>query len=147
MSNPAKFVGTAIINGKDVSFFTPPHSEPDFLWVDVEELAKAFLPRAAARKMVALSQKFEQENRLAKKDGKIRTIMCHAMAQGMLGSVDQILHGYTKLDEEWGGGPSETAYCVAAGKMMYEHSRLPFDQLFKAFHNQGGPFMREMRDE
>lgn len=146
MSTQAKFIAAAEINGKQVSFFSPPHNEPDFLWVDVSELAKAFLPRDAARKMLKLSQKFEQENRLARKDGKIVTIMCHAMAQGMCGAIDQTLHGYVKGGEEWGGGPSETAYCVAAGRMMADHHPLPFSELGKAFHNQGGPFLRDLRE-
>lgn len=149
MASPAKFVGTATINGKEVSFFTPPHSEPDFLWVDVEQLAKAFLPRSAARKMLKHANDFDRNNRplaTAACGDRIATIMCHAMAQGMLGAIDQALHGYTKQDDEWGGGPSETAYCVAAGQMMYEHHRLPVELLGKAFHNQGGPFMRNVRD-
>lgn len=141
----AHFLATAEINGKSVSFFTPPHDEPDFLWVNVEELAKAFLPRAEARKMLRLSQKFETENRLARHDGKVVTIACHAMAQGMCGAIDQILHGYVKKDDEWGGGPSETAYSIAAGRMMAEHRPIPIRDLGTAFHNQGGPFMRDLR--
>lgn len=147
MSTQAKFVGAYEINGKPVSFFTPPHDEPDFLWVDVEGLAKAFLPRAAARKMIKLSHKFETETRLARHDERVVTIMCHAMAQGMCGAIDQDQHGYVKADDEWGGGPSETAYSIAAGRMMADHHPLPFSQLAKAFHNQGGPFMRDMRGE
>lgn len=38
---PAKILATTEINGKPVSFFTPPHAEPDFPWVDVQELAAA----------------------------------------------------------------------------------------------------------
>lgn len=142
----SKFVASIEINQKPVSFFTPPHDEPDFLWVDIEELAKAFLPRSAARNMVKLSHKFETETQLVRHGTRVRTIMCHAMAQGMCGSIDQTLHGYVKSDE-WGGGPSETAYCIAAGKVMAAHSPLPITELGRAFHNQGGPFMRAMRDE
>jgi hypothetical protein len=147
MNAQAKFLATAQINGKPVSFFSPPHREPDFLWVDVEELAKAFLPRSAARKIVKLSQKFETENRLARRGTRVCTIICHAMAQGMCGAIDQILNDYVKSDDEWGGGPCETAYCIAAGKMMADHFPLPVTEIGRAFHNQGGPFMREMRDK
>ncbi|MDX3930237.1 MAG: hypothetical protein QHC90_31245, partial [Shinella sp.] len=94
-----KFVGTAQINGKPVSFFTPPHSEPDFLWVDIEELAKAFLPRSAARKLLKMSHEFDRNNRpvtTARAGDRIATIMCHAMAQAMCGAIDQMKHGYVK---------------------------------------------------
>ncbi|WP_276120348.1 hypothetical protein [Pararhizobium qamdonense] len=147
MNAQAKFLDTAQINGKPVSFFSPPHDEPDFLWVDVEELAKAFLPCTAARKMIKLSHKFETENRLARHGTRISTITCHAMAQGMCGAIDQALHGYVKSGDEWGGGPSETAYCIAAGQMMANHSPMPISELGRAFHNLGGPFMRDLRGE
>ncbi len=145
----AKFLGTSDINGKPVSFFSPPHSEPDFLWVDVEQLAGAFLPSDAARRMLSMSHDFDRESRpvtTARAGDRIATIMCHAMAQGMCGAIDEALHNYVKGDE-WGGGPSETAYCIAAGRMMAEHHTLPFDLIGKAFHNQGGPFLRNLREE
>lgn len=150
MSALAKFVGTADINGKPVSFFTPPHSEPDFLWVDVEQLAKAFLPRSAARRMLKHSHDFDRENRpvaTARCGNRIATIMCHAMAQGLCGAIDQILHNYVANDDDWGGGPSGAAYCLAAGQMMHDHNPLPIELLGKAFHNQGGPFLRSQRDK
>jgi len=42
-------------------------------------------------------------------------------------------HGYVKAEDEWGGGPSETAYCVAAGHMMADHHPLPISMLGRAF--------------
>lgn len=146
----ARFLATAVINGKDVSFFSPPHDEPDFLWVDVDQLAKAFLPRAAARKMLKLVHNFDRDNRpvtTARCGDRIATIMCHAMAQAMCGAIDQTVHAYVKQDDEWGGGPSETAYSIAAGRMMAEHSPLSITDLGAAFHNQGGPFMRSLREK
>jgi hypothetical protein len=140
----ARHVGACEINGHTVGFFTPPHSEPDFLWVEVEALARAFLPEDTARRMLEHAQNFDRENRpvvTAQNGSSIVTIMCHTMAQGLCGAIDQ-LGGYQESDEEWGGGPAETAYCVAAGRMMADHWPLPISQLAKAFHNQGGPYMR-----
>ena len=58
MKTKARYVGFKEIKNKKVSFFTPPHDEPDFLWVDLEELAKVFLPDEAAARMVKHSQHF-----------------------------------------------------------------------------------------
>ncbi|ANH03598.1 hypothetical protein [Shinella sp. HZN7] len=141
----ARHIGSKEINGRPVGFFTPPHGEPDFLWVEVEALAGAFLPEDAARRMLEHCQNFDRDNRpvvAAQNGSSIVTIMCHAMAQGLCGAIDQLLHDYQKSDDEWGGGPAETAYCVAAGQMMADHWPLPIVQLAEAFHNQGGPFMR-----
>lgn len=136
----ANKVGEATIRGKQVSFFAPPHSEPDFLWVDVEELAKAFLPRAVARRMVKHAQQFSPGHRavVAVKNGdRIATIMCHAMAQGFCGFID-----YQNGDGRDMEGPAYAEYCVAAAKIEADHGALSFDGIFKAFHNNGGPFMR-----
>lgn len=51
-------LGEISVNGKTVSVFRPPHNEPDFPWVDVEELAKAFLPRQEARRIVKMTHSF-----------------------------------------------------------------------------------------
>jgi hypothetical protein len=147
MKIKSRLVGFYEINGKPVSFFTPPHDEPDFLWVDVAELANAFLPPDAADLMLKHAHDFDRENRpvaTALKGEAIVTVMCHAMAQGMCGAIDQA-GGYHKAEDEWGGGPVETAYSVAMGRMMYDHWRLPISELGRALQNQGGPFMRGLK--
>ena len=132
-------LGEAEINGKAVSFFAPPHSEPDLPWVDVLQLAKAFLPTAAAKRMVKHSQDFTPGQRavVTVRDGaRITTIMCHSMAQGLTGAIDQ---WNSHTGEE---GPAFQAYCLAAGVLAADRWPLSFEELFAAVKNTGGPFMR-----
>lgn len=152
MATKAKFVGMKEINGKSVSFFTPPHDEPDFLWVDVAELAKAFLPRSAARKLLRHSWSFARDMgdrpaQSAINGSAIVTIIPHSMAQGLCGAIDEI-NGEARGDDEWGGGPAETKYSVAAGHALHDFMPgMGFEGLFKAYHNVGGPFLRSVRKE
>lgn len=142
---PAKFLAHADINGKKVTFFTPPHDEPDFPWVDVEELARAFLPKAASKRMLAHAHDFDKSNRpiaTVKNGDRIATIFCHAMAQGLCGAID-VWAGRATEDEE---GPAHIAYSLAAGQIMHDHWPLPLPDLMKAFNNQGGPYMRTVRE-
>lgn len=135
-----KKVGEATIRGKQVSFFAPPHSEPDFLWVDVEELAVAFLPEADAKRMVSHAQQFDPDNRAvvtAKNGDRLATIMCHAMAQGLCGFIDH-LNGDAREH-----GPAYKDYCLASADMEDEHGTLSgLADIIKATRNNGGPFMR-----
>lgn len=151
MSAKSQFLGTKEINGREVGFFTPPHNEPDFVWVEAYELARAFLPHDAAQRMVSHAQNFDRENRAAEtaaRGPKIVTVIPHAVAQGLCSAIDQ-LNGYVeKEDEEWGGGPVNTAYCVAAGHALRDFMpRMSFEGLIAAFHNQGGPNLRGLRRE
>ncbi|MCL7998001.1 hypothetical protein M8994_07070 [Brucella sp. 21LCYQ03] len=80
---PAEFLANYTINGKEVSFFTPPNDEPDFLWVDIEELAQAFMPDEDAKRMVQHSHHlFEGERCVAtvKNGDRIATVVSHAIA-------------------------------------------------------------------
>lgn len=143
----AKFLATANINGSPVSFFTPPHDEPDFIWVDIYELACAFLPEDAASRMVNHAQNFDRENRAAETaahDGKIRTIVSYPMARGMCGCIDQ-MNGNGKDDEDWGGGPCENDYIFASCDVQNDHHPLSFEETLSAFHNQGGPGLSSVR--
>lgn len=148
MLKPAEFLAKATINGKEVSFFTPPHDEPDFLWVDIEELARAFMPDEDAKRMVHHShQLFEGERCVttARNGDRIATVVSHAMAQGFCGFID-IMNGHDAENAEEPNGPAHWAYCIASGKVGAEHAPKCFDDLFAAFKNQGGPFMRHIRD-
>lgn len=145
MLKPAKFLVHAAVNGKQVSFFTPPHDEPDFPWVDVEELTAAFLDEEAAARMAQHAQAFDRENRAvatARNGNRIATIICHAMAQGLCGAIDQ-WNGHSDDDDD--EGPAHRAYCLAAGLTASKHWPLDFKGMFAAFSNVGGPFMRGMR--
>lgn len=143
----AQLVGTVDISGKPVSFFTPPHDEPDFFWVDVEELAKAFLPRDAARRMVKHAQQFGKDCRpatTAANGGRIATIICHSMAQGLCGAIDH-WNGHGTMDGE---GPAYRAYCFAAAQIESDKGALnSFEDIIAAHRNLGGPFMRSVKSE
>jgi hypothetical protein len=132
-----KKLTTASINGHDVDFFEPPHTEPDFPWVDVLQLARAFLPEEPATLMLKSTQRFD-DGKTVKTipiEGRLTTIMCHAMAQGLCGAIDQI----SDIDED---GPAFKAYCAVAGRVATEHWPMPIGEMLEAFHNQGGPFLR-----
>lgn len=127
--------------------FKPPHDEPDFLWVDVEELAHAFLPKAQAKQMVAFTHEFGGDVRActtARNGDKIATIVCHAMAQGLCGFVDHLNGGGAKGEP----GPAHDAYSSAAAHFEAEHGSLSsFDEIAHAFRNNGGKFTRVQMNE
>ena len=79
----------------------------------------------------------------ARHGDKIVTIIPHAFAQGLCGAIDQ-WDGFVKKDEDE-TGPAHDAYCRAAGHVAADHWPLDLDQLIHAFHNPGGPFLREGR--
>lgn len=139
----SKLLTQAEVNGRLVSFFSPPHMEPDFPWVDVEELARAFLPRPAAKRMVRHAHDFDRSNRpvtTTRNGDRIVTIMPHAFAQGLCGAIDQ-WNGFVEKDPD-DTGPAHDAYCAVAGRVAADHWPLEIDQLIHAFKNPGGPFLR-----
>ena len=143
-------LGTATIRGKEVSFFEPPHNDgPDFPWVDVKELSGAFLPPQAAIRLVDHAQRFgadgERVVTVARNGDSIATIMCHAMAQGLCGVIDQ-QNGFVPAHADE-AGPVHWEYCIAAGRFAADHWPLSFEGLLHAFHHGGGHFMRGLRDE
>lgn len=148
MTTPATFVAKAIINGKEVSFFTPPHNEQDFLWVDIEELVKAFMPRSEAKRIVKLSQAPFKGKRMvatARNGDRIATIGCHAVAQGVCGLIDHI-NGHDNSPDDGMDGPAYMEYCIASANVGNEHKPKSFEEIFTAFHNNGGPFTRHLND-
>lgn len=132
-------LGEITLNGKQVSIFAPPHDEPDLPWVDVEELAKAYMPRAEARKIISMTHQFGKGVRsyaTAKNGDRIATIIPHAMAQGLCGAMDQ-----------WRGdareeGPVFLEYCGAAGRFFADKVPMSIEDIVHAFHNPGGKFLR-----
>lgn len=140
-------LGEITLNGKQVSVYKPPHDEPDFPWVDVEELASAFLEDDAAKRMVAHSQRFGDEVRAVatvKNGDRIATIFCHAMAQGLCGAIDQ-WNGFKPEDDD-DTGPAHNSYCFALGRFTADHWPMSFDQMFHAVRNPGGKFMKGMAE-
>lgn len=143
MTTRAQMLTRADVNGKPVTFFSPPHSAPDFPWVDVEELAAAFLDTDAAKRMAQHAHNFDRENRpmtTVQNGDRIATIVPHALAQGLCGAIDQWSGSVTAEDDD---GPAFAAYCQTAGKVAADHWPLSIDQLIYAFHNPGGPFLEE----
>jgi len=139
-------LGEITVNGKSVSVFQKPHDEPDFPWVDVEELAKAFLPRSRARRIVSLTQRFgEAEGQracaTARNGDRIATIICHAMAQGLCGLID-VEAGY-HADEP---GPAHTNYSAALGGFIHDKGLMSLEDMIAAFKNSGGPSLRAFRE-
>ncbi len=136
----SKKLGEIVVNGRQVSVFSPPHSDPDFPWVDVEELARAYVSRTRAKRIVAMTKDFGGTTRAyatARNGDRIAIIVCHAMAQGVCGLVD-FENGYR---DEFGEGPVHRAYSLALGVFAAEHWPMDFDAIFHAFKNPGGPFM------
>lgn len=136
----ARKIGEAAINGRQVSFFSPPHSEADLPWVDVVELARAFLPKAAALRMVSHAQRFGGSKTtvaVAKNGSRVATIMCHSMAQGLTGAIDA-WNGHP----ENGVGPAFNAYVNGAADFAKNHWPLSFEDMILAVKNSGGPYMR-----
>ena len=140
MSTLAK-IGEIAVNGKQVSVFRPPHDEPDFPWVDVEELAKAFLPRAEARRIVTMTHKFGGDVRTCatvRSGDRIATIICHAMAQGLCQMIDW-KKGHRGETES---GPAHREYGLAFGAFAAERCPMSFEEIVHAFNNPGGKFLR-----
>jgi len=133
-------IAKAEINGRTVTFYEQPHHEADFLWVDGQELAAAFLEPDAAQTL------FEMTQRNPAMSGAVRvraadrlvTIISHPMAQGMCAAIDEI-DGYPEDD-----GPAFNGYCRASAKVHQHHWRLGVDGLIAAFRNAGGPVLRKI---
>lgn len=134
-------LGEITLNGKTVSVFRPPHDEPDFPWVDVEELAKAYRPRQEARRIVKMTHQFGDGKRAyatARNGDRIATIIPHAMAHGLVATID-FGNGHRGDPEE---GPVHREYSIALGVFTAKHWSMSFEDIFHAFKNPGGEFLR-----
>lgn len=136
-------LGTIALNGKPVTVFKPPHSEPDFPWIDVEELAGAWLSPAEAKAIVKMTHKYNAGSRpytVVRNGSRVATIVCHALAQGVCGSIDH-KHGWAGYEDE--SGPVATAYATTLAAFAKVHWPLPLEDMLHAFQNPGGKFLRE----
>lgn len=145
----ARFLGSKPVNGHEVGFYSPPHGEPDFVWADLQQLASAFLPGEAAARMVQHTHKFDLVKRPVETvahDGRIVTIVPGVMAHGFCNFIDA-QNGHVQLTkEDWNNGPAAMAYIVASADAQIDFLPLGWDGIARAFNNQGGPYMRGMRD-
>lgn len=135
-------LGEIELNGKKVSVFKPPHDEPDFPWIDVEELARAYLPRSEARGIVKKTHAFGGETRAcatAKNGDRIATIIPHAMAQGLCGLID-FKQGHHTPDDD---GPVQMEYGKKLSKFAIDNWPMDLEQMIWAYHNPGGRFLKK----
>lgn len=145
MKTKARFLGTKPINGMEVSFFSPPHDEPDFLWVDLLQLAAVYMPQEAAERMVRHSHKFDMVSRpveAAAHDGRIVNIVSRPMATGFCSFVDYSQGHILQNEDDWNLGPAALAFAVASADAQMEFAPLGFEGIARAFTNQGGPGLR-----
>ena len=109
----------------------------------MEELAKAFLPRSAARSIVKRTHSFGGNKRAyatARNGDRIATIVCHAMAQGLCGMIDHFNGVDLEGDED---GPAHREYSIALGVFAADNYPMSFGDMIHAFKNPGGDFLRD----
>ncbi|MGE6740266.1 hypothetical protein ACQKGC_08350 [Allorhizobium pseudoryzae] len=144
---PSRLLTVAKINDLPVSFFTPPHDEPDFPWVSVRDLVVALEgDEETADRFVRHTWNFNEKNDVyttAKDGDRIVTIIPHVMAQGIAGAFDE-KNGFVATEDE-DAGPCHWAYCIAAGRTAVDHWPLSFQEMFAALENCGGPYMAALR--
>lgn len=139
-------LGDITINSKSVSVFRPPHDDPDFPWVDVQELAQAYLPEVEAARIVTMTHAFGGDTRACvsvKSGDRIATIICHAMAHGLVGMID-FKNGHRGELEE---GPAHREYSIALGVFAADHWPMSFAEIKHAFKNPGGKFLQGVRSD
>lgn len=130
-----------MINGKKVSFFTPPHDEPDLPWVSHSELLKAFLSEVDAAKAAAETRRYKDEGLVAfaaKSDRKVVNIIPHLIAQGLCEALDR-WNGHVG-----GDGPAFPVYCNAAADFARAEYPMSLDYMNAAVKNNGGPILRNI---
>jgi hypothetical protein len=142
MIRPAKLLCSKEVNGKKVSFFSPPHDGPDYVWVDLEELALAFMPADKSTRLVLISQASVCGNgrsvTTAINGDRIVTVGCHSQAQGLAAAIDHV-NGYRGKGMT---GPAFTDYCFASAEVEADHGEHTFESAVEASRNIGGPFLR-----
>lgn len=144
----AHFAFKAHIYGGDVSFFTPPHQEPDYLWVDIYELADAVASRTQRQEVASRVLQFIQAFRVVvtvAHEGRIATIAPVPFAHGLCIFMD-VLNGHSELNRDDAlRGPAATSFAYALAEAHAKGSPLDGDALTAAHLNQGGPYMRGER--
>lgn len=145
MTHKARFLCNQSIFGRTVSFFLPPHGEPDFLWADMEELVRAVSPDSPPGEMLYRLQAINEPMRkttTAAHDGRIVTIAPTPVAQGFCIFVD-VMNGHADLDRSTHlSGPANTAFTYALATAHGRYCPLSREALAAAVVNQGGPYCR-----
>jgi len=141
MTRKAKFLCKQSIFGRHVSFFLPPHGEPDFLWADMDELVHAVSPDSPAGEMLYRLQAVNgdsQKTATVSHDGRIATIAPTPVTQGYCIFVD-VMNGHADLNSpNHLQGPANTAFTYALAMAHNQYCPLSGEALAAAVFNQGG---------
>ncbi|MDC9808403.1 hypothetical protein [Rhizobium binxianense] len=134
-----RFLGTVEINGQAVGVFTPPQ-EPDFIWVNIDELAAAISSDSATSKMLskfARNVPFLKPLTMAVHGSRLVAIGPNQLAQGLCACIDQ-RNGYKVANpDEWNAGPLTLKFLVAAADAQEAYAPLSFAGMLTAFKLQG----------
>ncbi|MBB2678674.1 UNVERIFIED_ORG: hypothetical protein M2312_002178 [Rhizobium esperanzae] len=141
MKSKSHFVGPMDINGHAVSFFTKPHSEPDFLWIDIEQLTRAVTAdREAAQRLFEFARGIPFLKRpmaMAAHNGRLVAIGSGQLAQSLCACIDAS-NGYKAADAEgWNAGPLTLKCIVAIADAQEAYAPLSFVGIAQAFKQQG----------
>lgn len=148
MTRKAEFLCKQSIFGRHVSFFLPPHGEPDFLWADMEQLVRAVSPNSPPGEMLYRLQAINSQIRktaTVAHDGRIVTIAPTPVAQGFCAFVDLNNRHVDLNGDAWLSGPAVVAFSYALAAAHAQHCPLSREQLVEAVLNQGGPFFRGVK--
>ncbi len=145
MSFSASFLCTRPVFETGVSFFLPPHGEPDFLWADMDQLVRAVSTNGPSSDMLHHLQAVNDPRRKTTTiahEGRIVTIAPTPVTQGFCVFVD-IVNGHADLTGDlWLSGPASMAFAKALADAHADHFPLSLETLTAATFNQGGPFCR-----
>ncbi|ARQ08600.1 hypothetical protein NXC12_CH00509 [Rhizobium etli] len=140
MKSKSHFVGAMDINGHPVSFFTTPHSEPDFLWLDIEELTQAVtVDQRAAQRLFEFARGIPFLKRpmaMTAHNGRLVAIGSGKLAQSLCACIDAN-NGYKGADpESWNAGPLTLKCIVAIADAQEAFAPLSFAGIAQAFKQQ-----------
>lgn len=129
MKMPKKIIEAAI-NGHPVSFYEPPHHEPDLPWVEGKRLLYSFAVKGCVR--VSHSSLYG----LTSRGGAAGDLICHCSAAGMCDVLDRRSGSATI------GGRAFSAYTEALLEAVAAYG-LTGEDFLKALDNAGGPIWRK----
>lgn len=148
MSITALFLCRQPVFGVEVSFFLPPHGEPDFLWADMDQLVRAVSADGPSSDMLYHLQAVNDPQRKTTTiahENRIVTIAPTPVTQGFCVFVD-VVNGHVDLSgDSWLSGPASMAFAKALADAHSAYCPLSLEALTAATFNQGGPFCRGVR--
>ncbi|CAN7653255.1 hypothetical protein [Rhizobium sp. LjRoot254] len=141
LSYSTRMLATAELNGARVSFFEPPHSEPDFPWVDLRELTAAVCPPSLRAQMVRNAAKIcrgVQQPVLTVTNGFDEIeIVSHLTAQAVCATIDELETGCPDPH-----GLAEEAFLAVAFDTYSKCYPMTVEEVVAAMGNLGGSFGR-----